>query len=85
MHLSNYPSTIVHRIIIPNPLSPTLYSSEVSKPGSVLQFLHALRALLRKYSTQITAMTTLPLTLDPSIAPSTEEIQYSKGSVYELK
>jgi elongator complex protein 4 len=59
-HLSASPSNTVHRIIIPNLLSPALYTSELSRPENVLQFLHALRALLRKYSAQVTAMITLP-------------------------
>jgi elongator complex protein 4 len=83
-HLSTSPSTTIHRVVIPNLLSPALYSSEVSRPESVLQFLHALRALLRKYSTQLTAMITLPLTLYPRSTGLTRWMELLSDGVLEL-
>jgi len=61
---SSPPSTI-HRIVVPSLLSPTVYQSAACQPKEVLQFLHGLRALLRKFSTQATAMITLPVSLYP--------------------
>jgi elongator complex protein 4 len=83
-HISASSSTTVHRIVIPNLLSPALYPSEVSKPESILQFLHAIRALLRKYSTQLTAMITLPLTLYPRSTGLTRWIELLSDGVLEL-
>jgi elongator complex protein 4 len=83
-HLSASPSTALHRVVIPNLLSPALYSSEVSRPESILQFLHALRALIRKYSTQLTAMITLPLTLYPRSTGLTRWMELLNDGVLEL-
>ena len=55
----------VHRIIIPSLLSPSLYDSSANQPSEVLQFLHSIRALLRKFPRQLTAMITLPISLFP--------------------
>jgi elongator complex protein 4 len=63
--LANSPSTDIHRVVVPSLLSPTLYSPQCSQPAEVLQFLHALRALLRQYSTQLTVVITLPTSLFP--------------------
>jgi len=83
-HLSASSSTTVHRIIIPNLLSPALYPSESSRPESILQFLHAIRALLRKYSAQLTAMITLPLTLYPRSTGLTRWMEILSDGVLEL-
>lgn len=81
--LSSSPSSI-HRVIIPTLLSPALYSSDASKPENVLQFLHALRALLRKYPAQLTAMITLPLTLYPRTTGLTRWMELLSDGVLEL-
>ncbi|KAK5634111.1 hypothetical protein RRF57_009825 [Xylaria bambusicola] len=65
LKLTNSSPTSVHRVIVPNLLSPTMYSSSSSLPQEVLQFLHALRALLRQYSKNLTILLTLPLSLYP--------------------
>jgi elongator complex protein 4 len=83
-HLSTSPSTALHRVVIPNLLSPALYPSDVCRPESILQFLHALRALLRKYSTQLTAMITLPLTLYPRSTGLTRWMELLSDGVLEL-
>lgn len=80
---ANPPSTI-HRVIIPNILSPALYSSEASRPEHLLQFFHALRALLRKYPSQLTAITTLPLTLHPRSTGLTRWMELLSDGVLEL-
>jgi elongator complex protein 4 len=83
-HLSASPSTTVHRIVIPNLLSPALYPSDVSRPENILQFLHALRALLRRYSTQLTAMITLPLMLYPRSTGLNRWMELMSDGVLEL-
>ncbi|KAI1329536.1 PAXNEB-domain-containing protein [Xylariaceae sp. FL0255] len=63
--LARSPPSWIHRVIVPSLLSPTMYSSSSSQPQEVLQFLHALRALLRQYSKSLTVILTLPLSLFP--------------------
>jgi len=86
-HLSSQlkasPNTI-HRVIIPNLLSPAFYPSNASNPDMILQFLHALRALLRNYPTQLTAMITLPLTLHSRSTGLTRWIELLSDGVLEL-
>lgn len=65
LQLASTPAHTVHRLVIPSLLSPALYPPTSSHPNSVLQFLHALRALLRQYPTRLTAVLTLPLSLYP--------------------
>ncbi|KAK3944827.1 Elongator complex protein 4 [Diplogelasinospora grovesii] len=57
--------SVVHRVIVPSLLSPSLYPPGCCRPSEILQFLHALRALLREYSSQLTALITLPTSLFP--------------------
>ena len=82
--LSANPPTIIHRIIIPNLLSPALYPAEASRPEYLLQFFHALRALLRKYPAQLTAITTLPLTLHPRSTGLTRWMELLSDGVLEF-
>ncbi|KAK0745129.1 Elongator complex protein 4 [Apiosordaria backusii] len=63
--LETSPPTDIHRVVIPSLLLPELYAPQCSHPSEVLQFLHALRALLRRYSTQLTAIITLQTSLFP--------------------
>ncbi|KAK4165157.1 putative Elongator complex protein 4 [Cladorrhinum sp. PSN259] len=63
--LESSPPTEIHRVVIPNLLLPTLYAPQCSQPSEVLQFLHAMRALLRKYSNQLTAIITVQTSLYP--------------------
>lgn len=63
--LAASPPTDIHRVVVPSLLSPTLYALGCSQPSEVLQFLHGLRALLRQYGTQLTAVITLPTSLFP--------------------
>ena len=63
--LSTSPQNQIHRLVIPTLLSPALYPAHASQPHHLSSFLHALRALLRRYPTQLTAMMTLPLELYP--------------------
>ncbi|KAI9821790.1 MAG: hypothetical protein M1827_002371 [Pycnora praestabilis] len=63
--LSSSASNSVHRLIIPTLLSPAVYPALSSEPRILLEFLHSLRGLLRRYPMQLTAMITLPLELFP--------------------
>ncbi|KAK0119535.1 hypothetical protein ONS95_010976 [Cadophora gregata] len=82
--ISNAPTTAIHRIIIPNILSPAIYPAEAAKPEHLLQFLHALRALLRLYPTQLTAIITLPLSLYPRSTGLTRWMELLSDGVLEL-
>jgi elongator complex protein 4 len=82
--LSASPPSTIHRVIIPNLLSPALYPAEASRPEHLLQFFHALRALLRKYPSQLTAITTLPLTLHPRSTGLTRWMELLSDGVLEL-
>lgn len=77
-------STSIHRVIIPSLLSPTLYSPEACRPSEVLQFLHALRALLRRYHGQLTAVITLPVSLFPRGNGMTRWIELLSDGVLEM-
>jgi elongator complex protein 4 len=81
--LSAFP-TAIHRVIIPSLLSPALYPPHASKPEHILQFLHALRALLRKHPYNLTAMLTLPLTLHPRSTGLTRWMELLSDGVLEL-
>ncbi|KAG9246217.1 Elongator complex protein 4 [Calycina marina] len=81
--LSSSPNYI-HRVIIPTILSPALYPCNSSQPAILLQFLHGLRALLRKYPSQLTAMITLPLTLHPRNTGLTRWMELLSDGVLEL-
>src|SRR5262249_53785315 len=50
----------------------------------VLQFLHALRALLRQYPTQLTAVITLPVSLFPRNSGLTRWMEILSDGVLEL-
>lgn len=73
-----------HRIVIPNLLSPTMYSPTACHPSEVLRFLHALRALLRQHSAQLTALITLPLSLFPRNNGLTRWMELLSDGVIEL-
>jgi elongator complex protein 4 len=80
---SSKPDTI-HRILIPTLLSPAFYPPHSSTPQNVLQFLHSLRALLRQYSTRLTLMLSLPLTLYPRSTGLVRWIELLSDGVLEL-
>ncbi|KAK4042816.1 PAXNEB-domain-containing protein [Parachaetomium inaequale] len=82
--LSTSPPTSIHRIIIPGLLLPTLYAPHCALPSEVLQFLHGLRALLRQYPTQLTAIITLPTTLYPRTSGLVRWIELLCDGVVEL-
>ncbi|KAK1755966.1 PAXNEB-domain-containing protein [Echria macrotheca] len=59
------PPSEIHRLVVPSLLSPALYAPSCAQPTEILQFLHGIRALLRQYSSQLTAIITLPTSLFP--------------------
>ena len=82
--LNSSPSSAVHRIVIPNILSPTLYTPKACRPSEVLRFLHALRALLRHFPEKLTAMLTLPTSLHPRATGLTRWMEILSDGVLEL-
>jgi elongator complex protein 4 len=81
--LSASPTTI-HRVVIPSLLSPALYPPESSQPEHLIQFFHALRAILRKYPTQLSALISMPLTLYPRSTGLTRWMELLSDGVLEL-
>ena len=77
-------STTIHRIVVPSLLSPSLYAAGCSRPSEVLQFLHGLRALLRQYSSQLTALITIPTSLFPRSSGLVRWIELLSDGVVEL-
>ncbi|CAN9444489.1 unnamed protein product [Alternaria alternata] len=82
--LESTPPHTVHRVVIPSLLSPALYPSSSAHPTYILQFLHALRALLRQYQTRLTAVVTLPLTLYPRSSGLVRWMEILSDGVLEL-
>jgi elongator complex protein 4 len=82
--LSASSPTDIHRIIIPSLLLPSLYAPQCAHPSEVLQFLHSLRALLRQYPAQLTAIITLPTTLYPRTSGLVRWIELLSDGVIEL-
>lgn len=74
----------IHRLVVPSLLSPTLYPPGCAQPSEVLQFLHGLRALLRQYSTQLTAIITFPTSLFPRSSGLVRWIEILCDGVVEL-
>ncbi|KAF2121373.1 Elongator complex protein 4 [Lophiotrema nucula] len=83
-HLASSPPNSIHRLVIPSLLSPALYPQFASQPQHVLQFLHGLRALLRKYPARLTAMITIPLTLYPRSTGLVGWMEHFSDGVLEL-
>lgn len=83
-HLSNTPPSTIHRVILPNLLSPAIYPSGSSQPEQLLQFLHALRALLRQFPTQLSALITTPLSLYPRSSGLIRWVELLSDGVIEL-
>ena len=78
------PVARVHRIVIPSLLSPALYPSDACNPTLLLPFLHGLRALLREFPRQVTAMISLPLSLYPRSTGSVRWLEELCDGVIEL-
>ncbi|KAK5049050.1 hypothetical protein LTR84_005472 [Exophiala bonariae] len=77
-------SSTVHRIIIPSLLSPALYPSHSSNPQFVLQFFHSIRAILAAYRQQVTAVSSIPLSLYPRSSGLVRWVELLHDGVLEL-
>ncbi|KFY97552.1 hypothetical protein V500_02022 [Pseudogymnoascus sp. VKM F-4518 (FW-2643)] len=82
--ISSLPPGAIHRVVIPTILSPVAYPSVASDPRHVLQFLHAIRALLRRFPNQLTVITSLPLSLYPRVSGLTRWVEMLSDGVLEL-
>lgn len=78
------PPSTIHRIVVPNLLSPTIYPPSACRPQEVLQFLHSLRGLLRQFPSQATAMLSLPVSLYPRATGLTRWAELLADGVLEL-
>ncbi|PNS18814.1 hypothetical protein CAC42_5353 [Sphaceloma murrayae] len=63
LSIEDAPKLALHRILIPSILSPAFYPPHAGIPEHFLQFLHSLRALLRKFPDRVVAMITIPTEL----------------------
>ncbi|CAK4033752.1 related to RNA polymerase II elongator complex, subunit ELP4 [Lecanosticta acicola] len=82
--LVSSPSDSIHRLVIPSILSPALYPPTCSRPEAFLAFCRSLRALLRQYSTRLTAIITLPLELYPRTSGLVRWAEILSDGVVEL-
>lgn len=82
--IASSPPNTIHRIVIPSILSPAIYPPEASQPDNILQFMHALRALLSAYATRVTAMITHPLSLLPRNSGLVRWMEILSDGVVEL-
>ena len=82
--MSASPPHMIHRLIIPSLLSPIIFPQHASLPTYLLPFLQSLRALLRRYPRQLTAMITLPLSLHPRATGLVRWIEHLMDGVLEL-
>lgn len=82
--LSTTPASTIHRIVVPSLLSPAYYPVHASKPEHVLQFLHGLRALLRKNPLRLTAVISLPLTLHARASGLTRWMEILSDGALEI-
>ncbi|KAI9825362.1 MAG: hypothetical protein M1826_007040 [Phylliscum demangeonii] len=83
-HLASSPPHHMHRLVIPTLLHPLLYPPHAREPHHLLQFLHALRGLLRRHASQLTAMITLPLDLYPRATGLVRWMELLSDGVLEL-
>lgn len=82
--LKTLPPNTMHRVVVPNILSPTLYEPTACRPSEILPFFHGLRGLLRQYPGQLTAIMTLSTTLFPRSSGLTRWMETLSDGVLEL-
>ncbi|PSS02232.1 Elongator complex protein 4 [Coniella lustricola] len=78
------PPSTIHRVVVPSLMTPTLYSAAACLPAEILQFLHALRSILRRYPGQLTALLTINVTLFPRHNGATRWIELLSDGVLEM-
>ncbi|PKS11599.1 hypothetical protein jhhlp_003364 [Lomentospora prolificans] len=77
-------SDVVHRVVLPNFLSPTTYDMYGSPAEEVLQFMHGLRGLLRRYDQQLSVVVHFPTTLYPRTSGMTRWMELFSDGALEL-
>ncbi|CAG8127298.1 unnamed protein product [Penicillium salamii] len=82
--ITSSPASTIHRIVVPSLLNPTMYPPGSCQPENVLQFLHALKALMSAHATRVTAMITFPLSLFPRSSGLVRWIELLSDGVIEL-
>ena len=82
--LSSSKANVIHRLVIPSLLYPGSYPPQACQPSWVLQFFHGLRGLLRRYSTRLTAMVSLSLSLYPRSTGLVRWMELLSDGVLEL-
>lgn len=82
--IESSPPQSIHRLVVPSIISPALYPPSAAQPQAILQFFHALRALLRKYPTRLSAIITIPLTLFPRTSGVVRWMEILADGVFEL-
>jgi elongator complex protein 4 len=82
--ISSSDASTIHRIVIPSLLNPTIYPPNACQPEHVIQFFHALKALMSAHNTRVTAMITMPLSLYPRSSGLVRWIELLSDGVIEL-
>ncbi|KAI5778659.1 paxneb superfamily protein [Geopyxis carbonaria] len=82
--ISAEPAAQPHRIVIPSLLNPALYPPHAAAPQNLIQFIHALRALLRIYPRKLTIMISLPTELYPRDTGLIRWVEILSDGVMEL-
>ncbi|CAK7894350.1 elongator complex protein 4 [[Candida] anglica] len=78
-------SSKVIRLVIPNFLNPSIYPPTFSSPQVMMPFMHSLRSLLRKYSNNLVAISSISLDLYPKDTNSTFNLETLADSVIQLQ
>ena len=79
------PSGTVHRVVIPNLLTPGIYAADDCHPCAVLGFLTRIRAILRRYPDRIAVMISFPIALFSRQGGLTRWIELLADTVLELR
>lgn len=73
------------RLILPNLLNPSIYHPKYSLPTFIFPFIHSLRSILRKYSSNVVLIASLPLDLYPRDGNVTGVLESSFDAVIYLQ
>lgn len=84
MALASSPPSTVHRLVLPNLLSPAFYPPQANSPAYLFQTIHSLRALLSSNPTRLSVFATLPISLHPRTKGLTRWLEILSDGVLEL-
>lgn len=73
------------RLILPSLLNPSIYHPQFSSPTFIFPFIHSLRSILRKYSSNVVLIASLPLDLYPRYHNITGQLESTFDSVIYLQ